>query len=77
MELYDAMRHTPSCRYFTDEPVPDDTVSSPTLPGADDVGGDGSSIVPAVAPVAQNIPVNAIKVRASQTGSRLTNEMGP
>ncbi len=23
MELYDAMRHTPSCRYFTDEPVPD------------------------------------------------------
>jgi nitroreductase len=23
MELYEAMRHTPSCRYFTDEPVDD------------------------------------------------------
>ena len=39
-----------------DEPGPDDTVSSPTLPGADDVGGDGSPIVPTVEPVAQNIP---------------------
>ncbi len=26
MELYDAMRHTPSCRYFTDQPVSDDLI---------------------------------------------------
>jgi nitroreductase len=26
MELYEAMRHTPSCRYFTDEPVADDII---------------------------------------------------
>lgn len=26
MELYDAMRTTPSCRYFTDEPVPDTVI---------------------------------------------------
>ncbi len=26
MELYEAMRHTPSCRYFTDQPVPDDII---------------------------------------------------
>jgi nitroreductase len=26
MELYDAMRTNPSCRYFTDDPVPDDVL---------------------------------------------------
>ena len=26
MELFDAMRTTPSCRYFTDRPVPDDVI---------------------------------------------------
>jgi nitroreductase len=26
MELYEAMRTNPSCRYFTDEPVPNETL---------------------------------------------------
>ncbi len=39
------------------EPVPGDTVAPTTAPGVDDVGGDGSPIVPAVEPVEPVEPV--------------------